>query len=101
MKQALRTITACIVATALMAPVALMAQKEEKEKESKDKKEVQQYIITRKGNSNEKTVIEINGDKITVNGKPIDENKDGDISVRRMKYKELGALARTPRVPTF
>ena len=39
-----------------------------------------------------KTVVEINGDKITVNGKPIEDLKDGDITVRRGKYKTMEGL---------
>jgi len=66
----------------------------EKEKEEKDKKrEVEQITIVRKTDSKDKTVIEINGDKITVNGKPIEDLKeDGDITVHRNKYKTLEGL---------
>ena len=65
----------------------------EKEKEEKDKKkEVEQITIVRKSDSKDKTVIEINGDKITVNGKPIEDLKDGDITVHRNKYKTLEGL---------
>ena len=39
-----------------------------------------------------KTVVEINGDKITVNGKPIEDLKDGDITVHRGKYKTMEGL---------
>jgi serine protease Do len=67
-------------------------KKEEKEIKEK-KKEVEQITIVRKNDSKEKTVIEINGDKITVNGKPIEDLKeDGDITVRRNKYKTLDGL---------
>ena len=69
------------------------AQDEKKEEKDKDKKkEVEQIIITKTGDSKEKTVIEINGDKITVNGKPIDDLKDGDIKVHRNKYKTMEGL---------
>jgi serine protease Do len=65
----------------------------EKEKTSKDtKKEVEEITIIRKSDDKTKTVIEINGDKITVNGKPIEELKDGDITVRRGKYKTTEGL---------
>jgi serine protease Do len=40
---------------------------------------VEQITIVRKTDSKDKTVIEINGDKITVNGKPIEDLKDGDM----------------------
>jgi len=89
MKQTLIRITAVVFAVALLAPVSLLAQKDEKDKEVKEKKETEQIVITRKGEKNEKVTVEINGDKVTINGKPIDEFKDDDISVRRNKYKSL------------
>ena len=65
----------------------------EKEKASKDtKKEVEEITIIRKSDDKTKTVVEINGDKITVNGKPIEDLKDGDITVRRGKYKTMEGL---------
>jgi len=68
-------------------------KEKEKEKESKEtKKEVEQITIIRKSDDKTKTVVEINGDKITVNGKPIEDLKDGDITVHRNKYKTLEGL---------
>jgi serine protease Do len=65
----------------------------EKEKEDKDKKkEVEQITIIKKSDDKTKTVIEINGDKVTVNGKPIEDLKDGDITVHRNKYKTMEGL---------
>src|SRR6188768_4529535 len=64
-----------------------------KEKENKDtKKEVEEITIIRKSDDKTKTVVEINGDKITVNGKPIEDLKDGDITVHRGKYKTMEGL---------
>ncbi|TMI73430.1 MAG: PDZ domain-containing protein [Bacteroidetes bacterium] len=75
-----------VLGTALMLPVALFAQKEdkdkEKDKEEKEKNEIRQVIINRVG-KNEKVIVEVNGDKVTVNGKPVDEYKGGDVTVRR------------------
>jgi serine protease Do len=66
----------------------------EKEKTSKDtKKEVEEITIIRKSDDKTKTVVEINGDKITVNGKPIEDLKDdGNITVHRGKYKTMEGL---------
>lgn len=91
MKQILKRISVIVFAAALLAPVTLMAQKDEKdkEKEAKEKKETEQIVITRKGDKNEKVTVEINGDNVTINGKPLDEYKDDDISVRRNKYKSF------------
>lgn len=94
MKQACRNFTAMLFATAFLAPVTLLAQKEDKVKEGKEKKEAEQIVITRKGDKKDKVVIEIEGDRVTVNGKPIDQLKeDGDISVRRNKIRDVWAYA--------
>jgi len=92
------------VALGLLTPVALHAQKEEKEeKTEKDKKEVQEIIVSRKADTKDnKVIIEINGDKVTVNGKPLEEYKDrdGDLNVRVNRVKDPSALAYS-RVPGF
>ncbi len=77
-------LSAAAIATLLIAPVAIHAQ-DEKEKEKSDKKDVEQIIITRKGDNKEKVTVEINGDKVTVNGKPVEDFKDGDVTVNRHK----------------
>ena len=94
MKQIIKKVAAVLFTAALMAPLGLVAQdkdKEKEEKDKKDKKEAQQIIITRTGNNDEKEVIEVIGDKVTVNGKPIDELKDGDISVHTKRIKDAWA----------
>jgi serine protease Do len=85
-----------IAVFAFLAPVALKAQKDEMgEKGDKGKTEKQHIIITTKGDKKDKVVVEINGDNITVNGKPIEEYKDknGDISVNISKLKDLESLS--------
>lgn len=78
---------------ALATPVTLMAQEKEKtEKGEKEKKDVQQIIITRKGQKDGKVVIEINGDKVMINGKPSDEYKESDINVKLNKLRDLESL---------
>jgi serine protease Do len=64
-------------------PGTLLAQKE-KDKE-KEKKEVQQITITRTGDLNEKTVIEIDGDKVKVNGKDVKDDKNVNVHVNNLK----------------
>ncbi len=92
MKQLVKTITFLLLATAFVVPVSLKAQ-DEKDKESKEKKEAEQIIITRKGGKDQKVVIEVTGDKVIVNGKEINEkDKDGDITVRRHKIKDVWAF---------
>lgn len=48
-------------------------------------KEMQTIVITRNGNTDEKTVIEIKGDKVTVNGKDAKDNKDVHVNVSTVK----------------
>jgi len=94
MKQNWVKISLIALVAVMMSPLAALAQKEDKDKidkdKDKDKKEFQQVIVTRHGDKDEKCVIEINGDKITVNGKSLDEYKaqGGDITVHTNKWKE-------------
>ncbi len=98
MKKTLISFVAFVLAAVLLAPVSALAQDEKGDKGVKEKKDVQQIIITRKAGKDEKVVVEIKGDKITVNGKPLEDykDKDGDISVRLNKLKDLEYLARVP-----
>ena len=92
MKKTWVKISAFVFAVAFMAPASVLAQKEEKVKE---KKEGRQIIVTTKGDKDEKIVVEVIGDKITVNGKPVEEygeKGEHDINVRINKLKDLTAL---------
>ena len=100
MKKALKRISLTLLVAAFLAPASLLAQREEKEKEIekemkdkevKEKKEAEQIIITRKSNKDEKIVVEVMGDKIIVNGKEIKDGKDGEVTVRRHKIKDVWA----------
>jgi serine protease Do len=66
-------------------PALVFAQKD-KTNDKADKKNLEQIIITRKGDANAKTVIEITGDKVIVNGKEVTD-KNGDVTVRRNKFQ--------------
>ena len=57
------------------------AQGQETPPAKKEKK--QSIIIQKKGDNKEKTIIVVDGDKITVNGKPIENLKDADLEVLR------------------
>ena len=87
MKRLLPKLSAVVLATLLIAPVAIHAQ-DEKEKDKSDKKDGDQIIITRKKTDNGKVTVVIDGDKVTVNGKPIEDLKDDDITVNRHKIKD-------------
>lgn len=91
---AVNFVLAAVLGLLSVPAVAQDEKKEQKEKEvvKEKKKEVEQIVITRNADTKEKTVIEINGDKITVNGKPIEDLKDGDVKVHRNKYKTMEGL---------
>jgi serine protease Do len=40
-------------------------------------------VIRKKGDKDKKIVVEINGDKVTINGKPIAEYKDDDVTINK------------------
>jgi serine protease Do len=69
---------------AICVTVAASAQTKEKN-ESKERSKKDQTITIRKKSSdkNEKMTIVVDGDKITVNGKPIEDMKDSDVEVLR------------------
>ena len=52
-------------------------------KDEKDKKETQEIIIRKKGQKDAKISVEINGDKIIINGKPLSEFKDDEITINK------------------
>lgn len=70
--------------TAVALPGVLLAQKDNAEP-----KEQERIIITKKGNSDEKLNIVVDGENITVNGAPVDKNGDGAITVKRFKIKDV------------
>ena len=80
-----------VMAGIALVTVPAFAQKD-KEKDKSDK-ERQTIVINRSGDVNEKTVIEINGDKVTINGKDAKDNKDVSVNVHR--FKDWGSLAPT------
>jgi serine protease Do len=68
--------------------VEIQERKELKEKpEPKEKKETQEIIIRKKGDKDTKITVEIKGDKVTINGKPISEFKDGDITINKRNIR--------------
>jgi serine protease Do len=68
----------------LAVPVTVLAQDKDKYKVKDDKKDIQQIIITRSADKG-KTVIEIDGDKVKVNGKDVKDDKDVNVSVNNLK----------------
>jgi serine protease Do len=63
-------------------------QREVKERpEIKEKKETQEIIIRKKGDKDAKISIEIKGDNVTINGKPLSDFKDGEITINKRNIR--------------
>lgn len=74
-----------IVAVALCAvPGTLLAQTEKDKEKAKEKSTRQQIVISRTGDKDEKTIIEIDGDKVKVNGKDVADLKDIQVRVNNL-----------------
>ena len=76
-----------------MAGIALVTVPAFAQKEKEKDKERQTIVINRSGDVAEKTVIEINGDKVLINGKEAKDNKDVSVNVHR--YKDWSRLSPT------
>ena len=59
---------------------------------TKEKKEKEEVIIKSKKEGNEKMTIVIDGDKVTVNGKPVTEYKGDDIIIRKRALEDMGEM---------
>ena len=62
-----------------------MAQEDAMNPAEKDKKEAQEIIIRKKGDKDVNLTIKITGDKVLINGKPLIEFKDDEITVNKRK----------------
>ncbi|MEP7319246.1 MAG: PDZ domain-containing protein, partial [Panacibacter sp.] len=58
-------------------------QAQNKVKTKPDEKKSESIIIRKKGNSKEKLTIVVDGDKVTVNGKPVDDYKSDNVDIIR------------------
>jgi serine protease Do len=83
-------INGIFAALALLTVSSAFAQDKTDKEKAKDKEDIQQIIITRKGKTDGKTIIELNGDKVLVDGKEV-KDKDGDVTVRTHKIKDASA----------
>jgi serine protease Do len=71
-----------IAAMAVLLSTSVFAQDEkEKNKHKVDDGDV--IVITKKGGKDSRTVIEVRDGEVTVNGRPLEEYKDGDVIIRR------------------
>ena len=66
----------------LMLAIAFNAIAQD-EKPDAPRKKQKDIIIRKKGDSKEKTTIVIDGDKVTINGKPAEDYKDDDVEIMK------------------
>jgi serine protease Do len=66
----------------ILSAISMGAFAQEKP-EPKEKKESNDIIIHKKGDSKEKLTIVVDGDKVTVNGKPVQDYKSDDVDILR------------------
>ncbi len=78
MKKILLTLSFCFASFA----ITVSAQTEI---EKKELKETQEIIIRKKGDKEKKIIVEINGDNVIINGKPLIEFKDDEVSINKRK----------------
>ena len=78
--------------TGILCMLAVMAVSAQETPKSKDKKEKEEIIIRNKKEGNEKMTIVIDGDRITINGKPVTEYKGDNIILRHKDLEDLREL---------
>ncbi len=62
---------------------------------AQEKKEVKEesIVIRKKGDKKEKITVVVDGDQVLINGKPVEEYKDGDVEIIRGKAGRLRATS--------
>ncbi|THU37232.1 PDZ domain-containing protein [Niastella caeni] len=91
MRRFLISCTAIATLTLLLCqPLAAQDNEKEKDKEKTKINDNEEIIIKRKGDKDSKVTIEIKGDEITVNGKPLTEFKDENIVIRKQRPGVIG-----------
>jgi serine protease Do len=94
-----------ITALAFAAVLSLTTVSAQQEKKEKSQRKNQSITIVRTGDgdSSEKMTIVVDGDKVTINGKPAEDYKGGDIRVitsdQRFKYATPGKVWSAPKGP--
>ncbi len=81
--------------------LALAGNSFAQDKESPKAQKEERIIITKKGDSTEKMTVVVDGDKVTVNGKPVENFKDGDIEIIKGKMKRDMMMAPEMKMMTI
>jgi len=80
-----------LILLALGITAGAMAQSKDKTPAPSKKNEEKSITIRKKGDSKEKMTIVVDGDNITVNGKPLEELKDSDIDIS-LNHNDMAPL---------
>lgn len=86
----------CLALATLLSGTAVFAQsakEKDKEKKEKSSNSDEEIIIRKKGDKDSKVTIEIKDGEVTVNGKPIDEYEDENVSVRKRRNARVAVTA--------
>ena len=86
---------------ASMIGLAIAGSSFAQDKESPKTQKEERIIITKKGDSTEKMTVVVDGDKVTVNGKPVENFKDGDIEIIKGKMKRDMMMAPEMKMMTI
>ena len=81
-----------LIAASLIG-LAFAANSFAQDKEAPKARNEERIIIRKKGDSTEKMTVVIDGDKVTVNGKPVEDFKDGDIQILKSKIERDGMIS--------
>src|SRR5438093_1130875 len=74
-----------LIATATFIGLIALTGNVLAQEDTRDKKETEEIIIRNKGDKEMKLNVEINGDSILVNGKPMAEFKDDQVTINKRK----------------
>jgi serine protease Do len=92
-----------VVTAALLGGISFAQDSKNKNEDSKNKtdKKNQEIVIRRSGNATGKTTIVLDGENVTINGKPVDEYKSDELTVikrsRDFEFDRPRTTVMTPR----
>jgi serine protease Do len=102
MRNWIKTSTLVVIA-ALLGGISFAQDSKNKNEDSKNKtdKKNQEIVIRRSGNATGKTTIVLDGENVTINGKPVDEYKSDELTVikrsRDFEFDRPRTTVMTPR----
>lgn len=77
-----------IVYAAMLGTMSLLSFNSYSQKNENEKKKSEEIIIRSNGDKDQKMTIQVDGDNITVNGKPLSEFHDGEVSIMKRDFND-------------